>query len=696
MEYFRTQRQGAGVVMAVISLILLGVTVFLTIKGMQNPPADKAEEAAKAALKLDQDENSPEGSKPSGGAIKRTDYIIGAIGSLAAFLGIGALAAWLLAGLPDPDEARQRTAAREQVLAFGGILGLLLIASGGVFFYVWSDSLGGWLLKGKEEDALYPLSALLMVVGGAGLVLLCVQPARAEERNNTFIRRLVYGTNLALTTVLLFVVLIVTNVFFSFQVSNKLDTTSSEFYSMSPQTKEFLRSLDQTIVAYAVMAESGNRQESDLRDVLEQFQDESADKFKVKFINPLTNTADLTVLKADFPPVANGERGVLLTFPNDKKRFSFIPFEEFFSSESAGRGETPRRVFIGEGRLVKELLFLADNRQRPKVYFTQAAEELQLVGESEPDKSLSSLKAFLEKNYLDVDPLTFDKDKPKVPDDCAVLVVADPQKPLPANQVEAVRKYMTDPLPGGRKGKLVVLAGATPPAPGSAVRKVTRTGLEELLTQFNVGLKDKYLLGFSGNVKDSPMLPSIGFTVESVRSGNPIARLFKRLDIEMFLPREVDPLKTNPTFTAMPLLGTNTDQGGAWVEDEFPDDLGRSFARARQTGALRPALPVGVLVSEGTVPRVAVYGDGVIFSNALDRQYRGSPPAFDLLLATIDWLRDRPPIPAGVLSKTYAVYSLPAAKTLDMSRLEYLPLCLALLSVGGLGVGVWLTRRRQA
>ena len=50
----------------------------------------------------------------------------------------------------------------------------------------------------------------------------------------------------------------------------------------------------------------------------------------------------------------------------------------------------------------------------------------------------------------------------KVPDDASVVVIADPTATLPANGVEAIRKYMSEPRPDGKKGKLVVLAGMQP------------------------------------------------------------------------------------------------------------------------------------------------------------------------------------------------------------------------------------------
>ncbi len=707
IEYIRTQRQNAGTILALFSILFLALTCYLGYKAYISP-AEKEKPAEQATPEKELDLEKPETPKSSEHmSVKQVDCLLGAIGAFVAFLAVGLCAAWLMVGIPGPSVENQRTEARIQLLTLGGVLGLLLIVFGGIYFYEWSDSITKWLDKGQEKEQVWAILPLLFVVVGAGLVLLSVQPARSEERNNTLIRRLVYGANLGLTSLLLLVVLIVANVVITYRVSNKFDTTESGFYSMSPQTEDFLKSLDQPILAYAILPGGGSRQEADLRDVLERFQEVSRNVFTVKFVNSITNSTELANLKLEYPPVQDGEIGVLLTFPSDKKRFSFIPADDFFSTErdsSAQPNQQPRRVFIGEGRLVRELLFLADNKQKPKIYVTQSSQEMQLSTDQE-DRNISSIRTFLERNYLEIVPLNFDKDNPKVPDDCAVLMVADPQQTMPDKQVEAIRKYMSDPLPGGKKGKLILLVGASPPTPTEPNKKVLKTGLENLLTEYNVGLIDKYLFGYHTDVRITPFQFPVGFTEAAARAKNPIVRSFKRIMITMFLPREVDALNTVPTYTATPLLATATNLG-AWVQDDFPrseNEFERAIAKASQTGQLRTR-PVAVVVSESaagregaSTARVAVFGNGQMISNEAARAYAPeSPPAFDLIGATIDWLRDRPPVPSGVTSKTYSVYMLPNPKTIDSSRLRYLPLWLGLITVGGLGLGVWVSRRQQS
>lgn len=700
VDYIRTQRQNAGAILAVLSVILLGLAVFLAVKAFRAPTTAEKE----ADKPLTDRPDDPEAVNPAKGksdiiSVRQRQYHLGWAACLLGVLATGAAGAWLLGNLPPASEAQQRTEARTIILIVGGVLGSVLILLGIGEFYLWSDSLSSWLDKGETRESRWVLIPLLMIVLGAGLVFLSVQPARAEERNNRPLRLWVYGANLGLGALLLFVVLVVANVIISIRVPNKLDTTSAFFYSMSPNTEEILANLAEPIQVYAILPGSGTRLESDLRDVLTRFQEASKDKFKVEFVSAVTNTARLATLKTDYPPLQTAELGgVILSFASDKKRFTFIPTEEFFSSPRRSvSGETPEKAtFIGEGRLVRELLFLADNKQRPKIYFTQGAEELQLAPDAPPERSASELAQFLEKNYLDVQPLILDKDNPKVPNDCAVLVVADPQKTIPANQSEAIRKYMTEALPDNRKGKLLVLAGAT--LPSRTQRKVIPTGLELWLPQFNIGLGEKYLFSLAADREADPTLSLVGFTENAVRAQNPIARALKRIEFQMVLPREVTilnpPTPTGSQFSAVPLLVTASEYG-AWVEDEFPSNFNQSLARAERAGERRPRL-VGVVVSEAGAGRVAVFGNGLMASTALARAYAdaGGPPAFDLIGATMDWLRDRPPVPSGVSSKTYETYAVPNPKTIDQMRLLYLPLGLAMLAVAGLGLGVWVTRRR--
>src|SRR5262249_15161148 len=154
---------------------------------------------------------------------------------------------------------------------------------GGLFFYLWSDSIIKWLDKGEKKEMLYVVVPLLMVAGGAGLVFAAAQPARSEERNDLTIRRLVYGSEFRGTVLLLFVVLVIVNVVVSMKVPNKLDTTETGFYTISDSTRTFLSKLPEPATLYVILPDSGDREANDLRQFAYTAQDASEGKLNVKF-----------------------------------------------------------------------------------------------------------------------------------------------------------------------------------------------------------------------------------------------------------------------------------------------------------------------------------------------------------------------------------------------------------------------------
>jgi hypothetical protein len=699
VEFIRTQRPAAAYVLLGLSVVLLALTIWMAYKAFRPGGAPTASTPAPTLP------GEPEPPKPEIVNPNKTAYTVGWVGALIGFLATASCGLWLLASLPEPTADRQRTQARVALLAVGGLIGITLVVLGIGYFYIWSESLVKLIDKGEWKEGLLVGVPLLMVVVGAGLVIAAVQPARAEERNNTVIRRLVYGANLGLTVLLLLVVLIVANVLFALKVPNKLDTTESGFYSLSDTTRQFLSKIPEPVTAYLLLPDMADREVSDVRQFLMTCQDTSDGKFRVRFVSPVSNRSEMARLQAQYPRIGRDAYGVLLTAGADEKRNMFIPFGELFDLDQR-TGQI--KAFAGEGRVMRDLRFLVENEQKPVVYFTQSNGELSVGGvEGEATgRSASQLKAFLEKNYLDVRPLLFALKDPVVPDDAAVVVVAEPQTPLSESAVGAIRKYMTTPRSDARKGKLIVLAGATPgagAAPG-VDNRATKTGLEGLLAEFGVRLGEKFLYSFPTQQVGDPQV-TIGVFPRS--SENPIVQTVSAMvrGVPFIGPREVAPLPGGPGgFQGTPLMFT-TPGRPTWLEDERVtnweqtiDQLLENPAVASSKGFTERPRPLAVVASEGGSPRVAVYGNAFFITDEFARRAtRGgqtAPATFDLVGATIDWLRDRPPLATSAESKKYQLYTFPPAETVDTTRILFLPLGLALVSVLGLGVGVWVARRK--
>ena len=704
VEFIRGQRQSAAYVFLGLAALVLVGTILLAVKAFQAPTlaADKPAETQS----LDP-EKPPELPKTEIANPKRSSYMIGWIGGLLAFLITVSVGVYLQIIPPKPTRDQQLREARVVLLAAGGLLGAALILFGAFYFYLWSDSLTKWLVKDEKKEMIWMVVPLLMVAAGAGLVFASVQPARAEERNNLQIRRLVYGSVYGVTVLLLFKVLVILNVVVAMKVPNQLDTTETGFYTLSASTRAFLGKLGEPATLYVIMPDSGDRDTNDIRQFVYSAQEASEGKLTVKFVSPVTNRTELARLLDKYPRIGRDAMGILLTAGEDEKRNAFIPYEELFEIDQRSRRPTG---FAGEGKAMKELRFLADNEQKPVVYFTQSNGELSIdsaPGAMQVGASANQLKAYLDKSYLDVRPLQFAREA-AIPEDASVVVVAEPQTPLSAAAVAAIRKYMTNPRPDGRKGKLIVLAGATPGADNKGVAKI---GLEELLAEFNVKFGDKYV--YSAAIQQAPdfRVALAGFA--SASSTNPIYQTLEP-QIRAFaltMPREIRPLTTNPQFQATTLLQTLRGRP-TWLEDDritdpeqVERDLQSDVVRARR-GFTAEARSMGVVVSEasgsphggtgapGGTGRMLVIGNSFIFTDKYAERIRGTPASYDLMTVSIDWLRDRPSVATSIDSKKYKEYQPPEPSTVDTTRLVYLPLGLALLLVTGVGTGVWVIRRK--
>jgi|GEM_PF-964337 len=724
VDLIRTQRQNVAYALIVLALAFLIATVMLSIKANKLSTAPVTDEKDKAlkSINLEVSEETP---KP-----RPTQYVFGAMGTALGLVIAGAVGAYLLVSLPKPTEKEQRIEARVVILAVGGLLGAVLMVVGGIYFYLWSESLTNWLSKDQEKQAQWTLYPLLMVLVGGAMIFLATIPARAEERNNTIIRWMVYGSNLGLTTLLVIIILFILNVALWPRLPNKLDTTGTGFYTLSPQTAQLIEGLEQPIHAYAILQE-GDFVNEDIKRLLMSCQDANRSKFRVTILSPALNRKDIDKLRADYPMVEMSREGILLVMGEEegapeRKRYTFLRTDDLADTKM-GPGGQMMVVFNGEPKLLRELMYLAENKQRPKIYFTQSSGELAIAPSmratnQDQRRMATTLKTYLEKNFFDVQPLTFELGAPaKVPDDAAVVVVADPSAPMPPNGVEAIRKYMTEPRPDGKKGKLVVLAGSQ-----SVGRKQLQIGLEPLLTTYGVTLSDRFLyanpvpqLDSYDNSQGVTVL-QVGITKGAVDARNPVALGFNKISrLPMVDCRELTagrPAGFQPLVVIVSVPGRLT-----WQVSEKPlrstDALKDIQERLKQIDSLSvprdqkikmmkdleteldmtdESRHLAVFVSEGDAARVAVFGNGWFVSDeASARANRlgaeGATIWLDLMGSTLDWIRDRPTV-VGVTEKPYTTYSLKPGY--DEFRMVWVPLALALLVVLGIGAGVWVIRRK--
>jgi hypothetical protein len=695
-------------VFATLAIAFLGLTVFFAVKAFRTTTATEDD---KAGEKQDPAElPALPKSEVEIANLRQRDFNVGWVGSLLVCLSFAAGAGWLMMGVPAPTNEAQRSDVRVTLLAVGGAAGLSTIIAGVWLFYNWSDSVTKWMETSETRELRWVLIPVLLIVLGAGLVFTTIQPARAEERNNSRVRRVVYGANFALTVLLLLVALVVFNVVVTAKVSNRLDTTETGFHSLSDKTKQFLAGLKEPVTAYAWFTPE-TRHRDDIRQLLLAFQEAAAGQFQVKFLSEVANRDEIRTLRAKYPQfdlaMAQQRVGgaVVVTAGEDEKRHAVIPDTGFTTSLDEGGGRRAE-AFQGENRLYRELVVLTDTETKGVVYFTQSNGELSINPQDEApaDRKATRLRAYLEKNYLDVRQLNFPLTNPTVPADASLVVVAEPRIPFSADAAAAIRKYISDP---NKKGRLLVLAGIVP---GPNNIGVMKTGLEEVLADLNVELGNKFVYTFPNRQGLDPLETLAGFTTIALNSRNDIAVAINQATpvLRMLLPREVRPTTANPNYSAMPLLASITI---TWLEEnripeakleEVLEPLS-SNPKVQQAKLLtRGNRSLAVVVTESVepgkqTPVAAVYGTAGLVSDEYAPQgaMASAPIEFDLIGVTVDWLRGRPSIAASdIEAKKYTSYQFPPPSEVNTMRLEYLPIGLAFLTIVGLGAGVWVVRRK--
>src|SRR5262245_20753945 len=122
------------------------------------------------------------------------------------------------------------------VLGLGTLAGLALLIVGFYLMYQWSNIITGGLEEWRKEGWRMGL-VVLAVFGGLAVMFVALSMARGTEHTQPWLRRLLYGYNAVLTSVLLLAILVALNVLayvpfapFSY-VNATYDWTTGTFYS---------------------------------------------------------------------------------------------------------------------------------------------------------------------------------------------------------------------------------------------------------------------------------------------------------------------------------------------------------------------------------------------------------------------------------------------------------------------------------
>lgn len=436
-------------------------------------------------------------------------------------------------------------------------------------------------------------------VVGLVLVLLYMAMQWREVASSFSHRQTRLGT-IAVTSVLVVLGILVALNYLASRRNHRWDLTANKQFSLSDQTRQILQKLDAPVKVTVWDKPASFDQ---FRDRLDEYEYLSNGKLNVEYVSPDKN-----------PVRANQDK---------VQTYGTVVFNYKERQE--------RVTGTDEQQLTNTLIKVISGQER-KVYFTQ--------GHGERDTTSSAregygtiVQALGSENYK-VEPLAL-AEKPEVPADAAVLVIAGPTTDLLQPEVDAIKKYL------GLGGKLLVMVdpAARPGAPALSA-------LDGLVKEWGFDVGNNIIVDTSGV---GQLLGANEVTPVAVRyPSHPITERF-RVITAYPLARSVRPAeggaRTPQTFIE--------SSPNSWAETNIADLFAEKPVEFDKDGDLQGPVSIGAAVSaaapnapapaktddkapEPPKPetRVVVIGDSDFAANG----YLGIQGNRDMFLNTVSWL----------------------------------------------------------
>jgi len=391
-----------------------------------------------------------------------------------------------------------------------------------------------------------------------------------------------YGSNSLILLVALLGIIVMVNMLAFNNPVTVADMTASKAHTLAPETIQLLASLPEKVNATAYF--TANSSTTQANELLTNFKSKSDGKFDFRFADP--DSDPVTVREAGI----TGDGKILLTMGDRREVASYAE----------------------ETELVRALNRLVHPGARV-VYFLSGHGEADITATG--DAALSVAKAALEgKNYT-VQSLNLLTDN-KIPDDALAIIIAGPLKPISAQEVDLLKKFVA------KGGGLVIAEDPTP---------ITQFGnspdplADYLKTDWGIVLDNDIVIDLtnSGNELNAVTRLSTNHPITlGMRSMNQVAILPNTRSLSLGAAPE--------GVTVTSLAQTTAD---SWGETDFANLQGTRVQFDQGTDLLGP-LSLG-MAGETTANRgrVVVFGNSSFFLDINFDKYGNG----DFFINAVDW-----------------------------------------------------------
>ncbi len=400
----------------------------------------------------------------------------------------------------------------------------------------------------------------------------------------------------------------------------RFDLTENHRYALSPETKAYLQELSDPVRIFVTIPQKSPRQEEQalyryvsqlLQEYVYRSRRDGNFLIDVEYVDIFTDLAKADMLAKEY---GLDQANTLLVVAADRQRVirpdEILVFEDLRPIS-----------FTGESTITSAIMEVTQE-ESPTVYFVQGHQESS-PDETSPQSGLSQITNELRLRNFSIQPIDLTS-VAQVPDDAALVIIADPKGPLLASELDKIRAWVNE-----NAGRLMIW-----------IRPGVVTNLTPLISDWGIQLANQFVIETDPSFREAK-----GTLLVRNFGEHPITESL--IDNQTYLltgwTRPIYPIAPEPAderLSFVPLFATSAK---SWAESTYSADTTPEFNQGSDmpgpvpiavAAERRASSQLGIKVPGG---RVVVFGSPDLFSN----QHIASLGNVTLFFNTLNWMLDR-------------------------------------------------------
>ena len=334
-------------------------------------------------------------------------------------------------------------------------------------------------------NGILDLTSIVYFVSVIVLLLFLTTQSIQKRRYSVSVHNVSMGAYSSITIVIGIALTVVVNLIAA-KIPTKytnIDITSNQLYTITDQTKEMLKTLEDDVTIYVISSEKDA--DTTITQTLKCYEEESA-HVKVEYIDPLVNPQ----FASSYATSSISQNSLIV---ETQKRYKVISYSDIYETEIDYSTYSQNVTgYDGEGQLTSAIAYCT-NDDMPKVYM--------IAGHNEYSLDNGFLTA-LEKENIEYETISL-MEYDAVPEDAACLIIHAPEKDFSEDDANKVIDYLN------KGGKALITAEYV---------DAQLPNFEKILSEFGLAIQKGYAVDNNPeNYYQSPiwLLPNIEYSDET-------------------------------------------------------------------------------------------------------------------------------------------------------------------------------------